>query len=180
MWEAPMRHSLPPQEGIEAAPPNLAETLFDASDEIYGAPNLKAACATALDVVMKLVPCEAGSVLRGSRDDGFLTFIACAGPAGEQLVGKKMYFGQGVVGASFDLGITIQVQDVASDARHLSRFDKETGFRTKSVLCTPLRSENAVYGAFELINPTLGRFSPWHVEVLETIGRQLAQLLSPR
>lgn len=177
MWSKPMATNLAPKEKAEPPPEDLAETLFDLSTDIYDAPNGNAACRTALDLVMKLIPCEAGSILRGKREDGYLSFVACTGPAANKLVGKKMYFGQGVVGACFDLAITIQVADVASDQRHNAKFDQETGFKTKAIICAPIRQGGAVYGAIELINPEK-RFQPWHVEVIETVSRQLAGLLA--
>lgn len=177
MWERPMASNRPAEEKPEPPPEDLAETLFDLSTDIYSAPNGNAACRMALDLVMKLIPCEAGSVLRGTREDGYLSFVACNGPAANKLVGKKMYFGQGVVGACFDLGITIQVADVSRDERHNSKFDQDTGFKTKALICAPVRQTGAVYGAMELINPTK-RFQPWHVEVMETVSRQLAGLLA--
>lgn len=177
MWSKPMASSLAPQEKAEPPPEDLAETLFDLSTDLYAAPNGNAACRTALDLVMKLIPCEAGSILRGTREDGYLSFVACTGPAANKLVGKKMYFGQGVVGACFDLAITIQVADVAADQRHNAKFDQETGFKTKAIICAPIRQGGAVYGAVELINPEK-RFQPWHVEVMETVSRQLAGLLA--
>jgi putative methionine-R-sulfoxide reductase with GAF domain len=168
-----------------AAPADLAERLFDLSTDLYGADSGRAACRQALDILMQLVPCEAGSVLTGTRDHGELTFVAAAGPAAAKILGQKMHFGRGVVGASFDLGITILVQDVTRDDRHLPRFDEQTGFTTRSVLCVPLRQENAVFGALELINATVShdraspaRFQAWHVEAMEAVALPLASILA--
>ena len=175
--------SIPPDEVTEEEPPgvpppdDLAEQLFDLSTDLFVARNLPEAASMALDLLMKLIPCEAGSVLRGSRKEAELTFVACAGPAAKQLLGKKMNFGQGVVGACFDLGITILVHDVSQDTRHLDRFDKQTGFQTRSVLCVPLTQALATFGAIELINPE-GRFQDWHVEAMETVARTLTQLIT--
>ncbi len=178
MWAPSMATSLaPPEEPPEPAPEDLAETLFDLSTDIYQAANGNAACRLALDMVNKLIPCEAGSVLRGTREDGNLSFVACTGPAAAKLIGQKMYMGQGVVGASFDLGITIQVSDASADTRHNATFDQKTGFKTKGLLCVPIRQQGQVYGVLELVNPTK-RFEPWHVEVMETVSRQLAGLLA--
>ncbi len=156
-------------------PEDLAERLFELSADLVSAGSANAAAKLALDILMQLIPCEAGSVLRGTRRDGQLTFVAVSGPAAKQLIGKKMRFEQGVVGATFDLGITIQVNDVASDARYLDRFDKETGFQTRSVLCIPVRAQHAVFGAVELLNP-VGAFQPWHVETMENVARNLAEI----
>ena len=178
MWAPSMQTSLAPTvEPPEPAPDDLAETLFDLSTDIYQAQNGNAACRLALDMITKLIPCEAGSVLRGTREDGNLSFVACTGPAASKLIGQKMYMGQGVVGASFDLAITIQVTDAQADTRHNAAFDQKTGFKTRGLLCVPIRQQGQVYGVLELVNPSK-RFEPWHVEVMETVSRQLAGLLA--
>jgi GAF domain-containing protein len=123
-----------------------------------------------------MVPAEAGSVLRGSINDDVLTFVAVAGPAANDLIGRKLRFGEGLVGACFDLGITIQVNDVAADPRHMPDIDRETGFRTRSVLCVPVRTDDAFFGAVQILNPP-GRFQSWHVDVVEQVAKSLASTL---
>ena len=80
-----------------------------------GAADKNGACSAALEVALELVPCEAGSVLRGTINDSQLTFVAVSGPVGDQLLGRTVPFGEGLVGVAFDLGITVQVNDVARD-----------------------------------------------------------------
>lgn len=176
MWSMPPEELTADEPPGVPAPDDLAEQLFDLSTDLFVAKNLPEASSMALDLLMKLIPCEAGSVLRGSRKEAELTFVACAGPAAKQLLGKKMNFGQGVVGACFDLGITILVHDVSTDTRYLDRFDKQTGFQTRSVLCVPLQVALTTFGAIELINPR-DRFQDWHVDAMETVARTLTQLI---
>jgi len=169
---------MPAEPEPEPGPPDdLAERLFDLSMDVSGAGNPNEACRQALAVALELVPCEAGSVVRGAINDAALTFVAASGPAADQMIGQKLPFGKGLIGAAFDLGITIQVNDVAGDPRHAAAFDRATGFRTRGVLCVPVRTETEFYGAIELLNPP-SRFMAWHVEVAETVARTLASTLS--
>jgi hypothetical protein len=158
-------------------PDDLAEKLFDLGAEIADAREGNDACRRALDVCMGLVACEAGSVLRGGLNDPSLTFVAVAGPAAGQLLGRKLSFGQGIVGAAFDLGITISVDDVREDPRHVSAFDQETGFRTRSVLCVPIQGTVSFHGAIQLLNPASGRFADWHRDAAEQLAATLASTL---
>ena len=160
-----------------SGPPNdLAERLFDVSMDIAMAGDVNSACSTALQIALDLVPCEAGSVLRGGINESELKFVAVSGPAASQLLGRAVPFGKGIAGATFDMGITIQVNDVAGDTRHDAKYDKETGFITRSVLCVPVRSQTDFYGCLQLLNPPK-RFEGWHVEVAETVARSLAATL---
>jgi hypothetical protein len=171
--------AIPPASGGLAAsppPPDLAERLFDLSMDLEAAGDPNQACKTALDLLVELMRCEAGSVLRGTLNDFALTFVATAGPTADEILGQKMTYGQGLVRVAFDLSITVQVNDVSNDRRHDRHFDQATGFHTRSVLCTPIRRQRDFYGAIEMINPP-GDFAPWHVETVEYVAKSLADVL---
>ena len=93
------------------------------------------------------------------------------------VTGGASGIGKGIVGASFDLGITIGVDDVADDPRHASDFDRETGFRTRSVLCVPVQGREQYHGAIQLLNPVSGRFVTWHRDTVEQLAASLASVL---
>ena len=80
-------------------------------------------------------------------------------------------------GAAFDLGIHILVDDVTADSRHLARFDEETGFDTRSVLCVPIVQGYQAFGAIELVNPR-SRWQGWHVEAVASVGTTLAGMFA--
>ncbi|MBW1879469.1 MAG: GAF domain-containing protein [Deltaproteobacteria bacterium] len=179
-WGDPAHETFYAEEGVAlptAPPEDLAERLFDLCADIADAQEQHAACHKALEVALGLVPCAAGSVLRGTINDDALTFVAASGPAARKLLGRKVPFGRGLVGAAYDQGVTIQVRDVSKDHRHLVSFDKETGFATQAVVCSPVCHEGSFYGVIELLNPPV-RFEPWHVDVVEAVARSLAAVLS--
>ena len=165
--------------GLVEPPPNLAERLFELSNEIRAQGDARAAAVRALQIALALVTCEAGSVLRGGADDEQLEFFAVQGGAGEALVGRKVPFHEGIAGACYDSGVSIRVDDVARDPRHLREIDRETGFVTRSVLCVPVRSEHGFHGVIELLNPR-APFLPWHVDVVESLAAALAETVAGR
>lgn len=67
---------------------------------------------------------------------------------------------RGVVGRVIQTGQAMRV-DTTADATLIDRqVDTQTGYRTRSVLCVPLRSRSGeMFGAFELINKLSGSFS---------------------
>ena len=159
-----------------AAPSDLAERLFDLSFDITGeSPNV--ACSKSLDLILEFVPCDAASVLRGTLNDVALTFVAVHGPVADSLLGRKVAFGDGLVGLCFDMGFPIQVRDVEHDERHLADIDEETGFTTREVLCVPVKNEHGTFGVIQLINPPAS-FEHWHVDAADTVSRTLASALS--
>lgn len=162
--------------GKDKPPSDLAERLFELTAEMAGVATTERACEMALNLAMVLIPCEAGCVVRGGVELTALRFIAAAGPAAAQVLGQDLPYGAGVLGACFETGLTIEVRDVAKDRRHWPTMDQVTGFQTRGVLCSPVRSGDQFYGAIELINPP-ERFHGWHIDVLESLCGSLAARL---
>lgn len=61
--------------------------------------------------------------------------------------------GQGIVGASIENNETILINNPYQDARFNPKVDRETGYRTKAILCMPvINSCGEVIGAYQAIN----------------------------
>ncbi len=70
----------------------------------------------------------------------------------------RIPFGTGIAGAVAQTGEGARVDDVYQDPRFNPILDQRTGFRTRSVLCLPMRGENGdVFAVGQLINPLDGR-----------------------
>lgn len=153
---------------------SLAERLFDLSMEISMA-SPDEACKMALDLIHEFVAVEAASVARGTINDPELRFVAATGPVADQIIGRSLHFGEGLIGMCFDMGGTLVVNDVESETRHVDHFDQETGFETLCALCVPIVDDESMsFGVIQLLNPSERRFSPENVEAVETIARTLA------
>ena len=175
--------STPTSRGVVGAsppPPNLAERLYELAAEIRSQPDGYAAAAHTLRLACGFANWEAGSVLRATEEGDDFEFFVVQGGAGESLVGRRVPLGQGIVGASFSAGVTIRVEDVASDPRHMREIDQDTGFETRSLLCVPIRSSEGFHGAVELLNAPPGKLHQWHVDVVESLTLALAEALAAR
>ncbi len=61
--------------------------------------------------------------------------------------------GTGIAGAVADTGETIRITDAYADSRFNPEIDRQTGFRTRSVLCVPLRdAAGEVFAVTQLLN----------------------------
>lgn len=61
--------------------------------------------------------------------------------------------GKGIAGHVADTGEKLNIVDAHYDPRFNSRMDKETGYRTRSILCLPMiDSENKIIGVVQAIN----------------------------
>ncbi|MBT3218734.1 MAG: GAF domain-containing protein [Proteobacteria bacterium] len=140
-----------PKQASEKPPSNLAERLFELSMKISSQTDPNKACYLALDLAMGLIPSEAGSVVRGGINEPCLRFVATAGPAADEILGKLLPYGMGILGTCFDLGITVLVNDVGKDERFSRIFDHQTGFTTRSTICTTVRTDDVFLEPFNCL-----------------------------
>jgi Nif-specific regulatory protein len=83
----------------------------------------------------------------------------------------RLPLGQGIVGWVAEHGEGVISNDVSQDPRFLGQVDRKTGFRTKAVLCAPLRYESRVIGAIEVLNTAApGGFTQEDLDLLVAFG----------
>jgi sigma-B regulation protein RsbU (phosphoserine phosphatase) len=64
----------------------------------------------------------------------------------------RIPLGKGLVGCCVAEDRVLMVNDAAAEPRLHRRVDEESGYRTRRVLCVPLRAEGRVIGAIQLLN----------------------------
>jgi phosphoserine phosphatase RsbU/P len=78
---------------------------------------------------------------------------------------------RGIAGATFRESRVINVEDAAADPRFYDAIDRQTGFRTRSLLSVPLRGiDNDTIGVLELLNKRGGAFTAIDEEIALTLG----------
>jgi Nif-specific regulatory protein len=81
----------------------------------------------------------------------------------------------GIAGAAAKTGQMINVQDAYQDPRFLKAMDIRTGYKTQSVLATPLQNlEGETIGTFEVLNKKGGPFTNEDEEVAKSFAAQVA------
>jgi putative ABC transport system ATP-binding protein len=66
---------------------------------------------------------------------------------------RNIPIGSGIAGAVARTGEPIRIDDAYTDPRFNPEMDKRTGFRTRSILCVPIRDhENRVFAVTQLLN----------------------------
>ncbi len=127
-----------------------------------------------LDIVMTkikaLIKAEAWSILMLDEISNELVFEVAVGEKGDQIKEMRLALGQGVAGWVAQQGQPVIVPDVAKDQRFFKGMDNRTGFKTRSIIATPLISRGRLIGVFEIINK-LGPdpFNQKDLELLQTL-----------
>lgn len=78
---------------------------------------------------------------------------------------------KGLAGHVLKTGETINIKDAYSDKRFNSDVDKETGYRTKNMLCMPIKNFNQeIIGVFQVLNKFDEYFTPDDEDLLVAIA----------
>ncbi len=81
-----------------------------------------------------------------------LVFSVPTGPTSDKLIDIRIPSGEGIAGWVAETGQYTLVSDVNSDPRFYPEIDKMTGFKTKTILCVPLKAKSKLIGVLEVIN----------------------------
>ena len=79
---------------------------------------------------------------------------------GEQHVSIELPLGKGIAGYVAATGDTLNITDAYLDPRFNPEVDKVTGYRTKNILCMPMKNKDGkIIGVFQLLNKRKGVFT---------------------
>ncbi len=85
---------------------------------------------------------------------------------------------QGIAGAVFTSGEACVIDDAYADPRFNPDVDRQTGYRTRSLLCAPIKTrQQDVIGVIQLLNKHEGPFTADDLALLEAITSQAAAAL---
>lgn len=83
--------------------------------------------------------------------------------------------GVGIAGAVGKTGEIINIPDAYRDSRFNPEFDKKTGFRTRSILCVPMKNlHGEILGAIQVLNKHHGLFDADDATLLTALAAQAA------
>ncbi len=94
---------------------------------------------------------------------------------GNEIKEIRLPRGVGIAGHVWKTGETIIVRDAYQDPRFFRGIDEITGFRTKTMLCLPLRNKDGVIiGVFQILNKRTGVFGKDDGAFLEGLSAHAA------
>jgi len=132
-----------------------------------------------LDRAMKwaeeFMDAEASSVYQLDEKKQELSVMLARGEKKDPIRKITLKVGEGVAGHVVHTGKPMVIQDVSKEERFSDKFDKITGFNTRSILCVPLMLRNAPIGALQVINKKSGEpFNRADLELLYAIAQHVA------
>lgn len=94
---------------------------------------------------------------------------------GVNVIEIRFPLGSGIAGFVGQNGEAVNVADAYGDVRFNPEFDLKTGFRTKSILCVPMKNmQGDIIGAIQVLNKKTGKFSGEDKMLLAALASQAA------
>jgi signal transduction protein with GAF and PtsI domain len=131
-------------------------TLLRSSSIINSSLQINDVLDSAMKAAEEFMEAEASSVFELDTEKGEISVRLARGEKGESIQARKLKPGEGVAGWVMRSGKPIIVEDVQKESRFSDRFDRETGFRTRSLICVPLTIREETIGALQVINKKNG------------------------
>jgi putative nucleotidyltransferase with HDIG domain len=120
----------------------------------------------------EMTRCQRGSFFLINKQAGELYSIASEGLEGKEI---RLGINLGVAGVVAMTGQMLNIADVYADSRFDKTTDQKTGYRTRCILCVPVKNQNGeVIGVVEAINKKAGKFTDTDAEHLIALSSGIA------
>jgi K+-sensing histidine kinase KdpD len=124
--------------------------LVEASKSVNSTLDLDKLLGLILDAAVKSTDADRGTVY---LVDSIKQELWSKVFGGENMVEIRLPVGKGIAGHVAQAGETINIPDAYSDPRFNPEVDKRTGYRTRNILCMPLKNKDGtIIGVFQLFN----------------------------
>ena len=150
------------------------EVLLGVSRMVSGSLDLDTVLRRAMDSAADAMNAEACSILlrSGEAEKGELYFHILKGEHTGGLESARLPIDDNsIAGWVAGHGEALVIPDAYEDSRFNPNYDAISGFRTRSVLCAPLRAKNRQLGVIQILNRRDGRsFDGRDLELLEAVA----------
>lgn len=150
----------------------LYRGLVEVSALIYAINDFNELIAAILDVACRVMAAEASSLFL-ANSEGNLELAISRGSGRDGMPKSPVVVprGHGIAGWVLENRKSALVVDAYADPRFYKEVDRQTGFRTRSILCVPLLRDQKEIGVLQVLNPTEKEaFDQTDLEAFEAYG----------
>jgi signal transduction histidine kinase len=152
--------------------------LVNLSSLINSSLETQEALNNALMSVEQSLNAEVSSIFEVDHGKGELFILLARGPGSDKIKSMRLKIGDGIAGWVAQTEKPLICSDPYADARFSRHFDDQSGFRTRSILCVPLKSRDRLVGVVEVINKQEAQgFTEEDLEVLTMLGNMIGPAL---
>jgi signal transduction histidine kinase len=132
----------------------------------------------AMKYAEEFMDAEASTVYELDKEKNQLFIRMARGEKKEPIQSIRINLGEGVAGRVVQTGQPMVIQDVSEVSVFSKKYDEDTGFRTRSMICVPLMLRDKPIGALQVLNKRSGAsFTNEDQELLTGMSQQIAVAL---
>jgi two-component system, NtrC family, sensor histidine kinase HydH len=159
-------------------PRSYLSNLVQLSSLINSSLETQEALNNALMSVEQSLNAEVSSIFEVDQAKGELFIRLARGPGSDKIKALRLKIGDGIAGWVALTEKPLICADPYQDARFSRHFDDQSGFRTRSILCVPLKSQGRLVGVVEVINKKGDQgFTAEDLEILVMLGNMIGPAL---
>ena len=148
------------------------ELLLEINKKIAGLKNLSEILWTIIDFVTENVDGDRGTLFLNDSETNELYSRVAQGELTREI---RILNTVGIAGAIFTSQQGEIIHDVYSDSRFNKEVDQETGYKTRNMVCTPVKTVNGqIIGVIQILNKKKGRFTKDNLNFVDAIATQAA------
>ena len=148
------------------------ELLLEINKKIAGLKNLSEILWTIIDFVTENVDGDRGSLFLNDSETNELYSRVAQGELTREI---RILNTVGIAGAIFTSQQGEIIHNVYSDRRFNKEVDQETGYKTRNMICTPVKTVNGqIIGVIQILNKKKGRFTKDNLNFVDAIATQAA------
>ncbi len=175
--ELPARGSRPPRDTRASMELRLrrSEMLLHLTQRVAAIEDLDDLLTTLVEIVANETNAERGTLFLNDPATSELSSRIAQGTFNREI---RMLNNSGIAGTVFQSGQGEIVNDAYADERFNAEVDRKTGFKTKSILCAPVKTARGeVIGVVQTLNKRGGAFNADDLALLEAMATQAASAL---
>ena len=163
-----------PGDGLNEAVRRLS-VLVEVADSVTQRLCLDHQLPRLIGLIVEALDAERATLFLHDADAGELFSREAHGEGVSEI---RMPKNVGIAGSIFASGVGEIIDDAYRDPRFNAEVDRRTGYRTRSILCVPLRNRaDQVIGVTQVLNKRSGAFTAVDMALLEAISRHAASAL---
>ena len=178
--------TIPQDKFIHDEPRNLAACIskvrqlnncIEIANLINSELSLGRLLSNVMDTVKQAFQADSASLLLLEEETGDLVFHIALGDVGEDI--RELYRlkkGQGIAGLVAQTGVPLNLEDVYDHPNFSRAYDRKTDYRTRAMLCVPLKARGKTLGVIQVMNKQISPFvfSREELDMLSTIASSAA------
>lgn len=152
-----------------------AEILLKVAHRVAEGENLDEQLASLVEMAVEVLGADRGTLFLNDPETHELYSRVAQGSFRREI---RILSHTGIAGHVFSSGRGDIVEDAYSDRRFIRSIDQQTGYRTRNIVCAPIKTvKGEVIGAIEILNKKRGLFLAEDLDLLEAMATNAAAFL---